>query len=55
MGKLGEKVDIYIMKESPDWTFFSTEVTDKYGKIYYTIPKDEALTFGVYPVKMIVK
>lgn len=52
---LGEKVDIYIMKETPDWMLLSTEVTDKNGRIFYTISSDKAFGFGVYPVKMVVR
>lgn len=52
---LGEKVDIYIMEETADWTVLSTEVTDKNGRVLYTISSDKAFGFGVYPVKMIVR
>lgn len=53
----GEKVDIYVMKDPPsdEWTFLSTEITDKNGKISYTIPSNQQLGLGVHPVKMIVK
>ncbi|XP_054007489.1 protein retinal degeneration B isoform X1 [Hylaeus anthracinus] len=53
----GEKVDIHIMKDAPagEWTYLSTEVTDKNGRITYKIPDDKALSYGLYPVKMIVR
>ncbi|XP_012152056.2 retinal degeneration B isoform X6 [Megachile rotundata] len=53
----GEKVDIHIMKNAPagEWTYLSTEVTDKNGRITYKIPDDKALGYGLYPVKMIVR
>ncbi|RZF42912.1 hypothetical protein LSTR_LSTR003628 [Laodelphax striatellus] len=53
----GEKVDIHIMKDSTggEWTLFSTEVTDKTGRITYNIPDDRTLTYGMYPVKMVVR
>ncbi|XP_017880824.1 protein retinal degeneration B isoform X2 [Ceratina calcarata] len=51
----GEKVDIHIMKEAGEWTYLSTEVTDKNGRITYKIPDDKALGYGLYPVKMIVR
>ncbi|XP_011708156.1 PREDICTED: protein retinal degeneration B isoform X2 [Wasmannia auropunctata] len=53
----GEKVDIHIMKNAPagEWTFLSTEVTDKNGRIIYKIPDDKALGYGLYPVKMVVR
>ncbi|XP_046680815.1 protein retinal degeneration B isoform X3 [Homalodisca vitripennis] len=53
----GEKVDIHIMRDSPsgEWTFLSTEMTDKTGRVTYTIPDDKALGYGLYPVKMVVR
>ncbi|XP_024891488.1 protein retinal degeneration B isoform X2 [Temnothorax curvispinosus] len=53
----GEKVDIHIMKNAPagEWTYISTEVTDKNGRIIYKIPDDKALGYGLYPVKMVVR
>ncbi|KZC13276.1 Protein retinal degeneration B [Dufourea novaeangliae] len=53
----GEKVDIHIMKDAPagEWTYLSTEVTDKTGRITYKIPDDKALGYGIYPIKMIVR
>ncbi|XP_073982579.1 retinal degeneration B isoform X1 [Rhodnius prolixus] len=53
----GEKVDIYIMNDtaSTEWNFLSTEVTDKTGRIIYTIPESKTLGYGLYPVKMVVR
>ncbi|XP_018317926.1 protein retinal degeneration B isoform X5 [Mycetomoellerius zeteki] len=53
----GEKVDIHIMKNAPagEWTYLSTEVTDKNGRIIYKIPDDKTLGYGLYPIKMIVR
>ncbi|XP_078045666.1 retinal degeneration B isoform X4 [Augochlora pura] len=53
----GENVDIHIMKDAPagEWTYLSTEVTDKNGRITYRIPNDKALGYGLYPIKMIVR
>lgn len=53
----GEKVDIHIMKDlnSGEWAFLSTETTDKTGRITYTIPKEKSLSFGIYPIKLIVR
>lgn len=53
----GEKVDIYIMKDPPmgEWSQLATEVTDKNGRIYYSIPSDKAFGYGIYPVKMVVR
>ncbi|XP_069988332.1 protein retinal degeneration B isoform X12 [Penaeus vannamei] len=52
----GEKVDIHIMRDPPggDWQQISTEVTDKNGRISFTIAPEKALGYGMYPVKMIV-
>lgn len=49
----GEKVDIYIMKDPPEWSFLSTEITDKNGRIIYQMP--EKLNYGIYSIKMIVR
>ncbi|XP_015115012.1 protein retinal degeneration B isoform X2 [Diachasma alloeum] len=53
----GEKVDIHVMKDAPagEWTYLSTEVTDKTGRITYRIPDEKALSFGLYPIKMVVR
>lgn len=53
----GEKVDIYVMKDVPagEWLLVATEVTDKTGRITYTFPEDNALGYGMYPVKMVVR
>ncbi|XP_011060769.1 PREDICTED: protein retinal degeneration B isoform X10 [Acromyrmex echinatior] len=53
----GEKVDIHIMKNAPagEWTYLSTEITDKNGRIIYKIPDDKMLGYGLYPIKMIVR
>uniref|UniRef100_T1GQZ7 DDHD domain-containing protein n=1 Tax=Megaselia scalaris TaxID=36166 RepID=T1GQZ7_MEGSC len=53
----GEKVDIHIMKDPPagEWTLLSTELSDKNGRISYSIPEDKHLGYGIYPVKMVVR
>ncbi|XP_024940264.1 protein retinal degeneration B isoform X4 [Cephus cinctus] len=53
----GEKVDIHVMKDAPagEWSFLSTEVTDKTGRVTYRIPEEKALGYGIYPVKMVVR
>lgn len=53
----GEKVDIHVMRDAPagEWCFLATEVTDKTGRICYTIPDDKALGYGMYPIKMVVR
>ncbi|XP_034941683.1 protein retinal degeneration B isoform X2 [Chelonus insularis] len=53
----GEKVDIHVMKDAPagEWTYLSTEVTDKNGRITYRIPDEKALSYGLYPIKMVVR
>lgn len=52
----GEKVDIHIINElNCGETKVTTEVTDKNGRVTFTIPDDKALPFGIYPVKMIVR
>ncbi|XP_067120627.1 protein retinal degeneration B-like isoform X3 [Centruroides vittatus] len=53
----GEKIDIHVMKDvrTGEWSLFSTEVTDKNGRISYIIPEDKMLTYGIFPVKMTVR
>ncbi|XP_022208491.2 protein retinal degeneration B isoform X3 [Drosophila obscura] len=53
----GEKVDVHIMKDPPagEWTFLTTEMTDKNGRISYSIPDQLSLGYGIYPVKMVVR
>ncbi|CAA9994565.1 unnamed protein product [Nesidiocoris tenuis] len=53
----GEKVDIHVMNDpaSGEWNLLSTEVTDKTGRISYTIPDSKALSYGLYPLKMVVR
>ncbi|GAB6028613.1 hypothetical protein CHUAL_004450 [Chamberlinius hualienensis] len=53
----GEKVDIHIMRDPPlgEWIYLSTEVTEKSGRIIYTIPESKMVGLGVYPVKMVVR
>lgn len=51
------KVDIHVMKDQRrgEWTFLGTEVTDKSGRISYVIPKEKALGYGMFPVKIVVR
>ncbi|KAK4872443.1 hypothetical protein RN001_014472 [Aquatica leii] len=53
----GEKVDIHVMKDTPggEWLQVATEVTDKTGRVTYTIPEDKSLSYGLYPIKMVVR
>ncbi|KAK7871835.1 hypothetical protein R5R35_006433 [Gryllus longicercus] len=53
----GEKVDIHVMKDAPagEWLHLATEVTDKSGRVTYIIPEDQALGYGMYPIKMVVR
>ncbi|XP_040577128.1 protein retinal degeneration B isoform X4 [Lepeophtheirus salmonis] len=51
----GEKVDIHIMKDPPggDWLYLATELTDKNGRLSYTLK--EQMGYGIYPVRMLVR
>ena len=53
----GEKIDIHIMQDPPagEWNLIATEVTDKAGRITYNVPQEKAYTYGIYPVKMVVR
>ncbi|KPI92744.1 PREDICTED: protein retinal degeneration B [Papilio xuthus] len=53
----GEKVDIHMMKDPPagEWTLLSTVVTDKTGRITYTLTEKQSVGCGVYPVKIVVR
>ncbi|XP_057661381.1 protein retinal degeneration B isoform X3 [Diorhabda carinulata] len=53
----GEKVDIHVMKDAPlgEWSHLATEVTDKTGRITFTIPEEKSLSYGLYPIKMVVR
>ncbi|XP_023216410.1 protein retinal degeneration B-like isoform X2 [Centruroides sculpturatus] len=52
-----EKVDIHIMKDqhNGEWMLLSTEITDKNGRITYVIPREKAVGYGMFPVKMVVR
>lgn len=53
----GERIDIHVMREPSggEWQIIATEITDKSGRIVYTIPNDKSLGYGIYPVKMVVR
>ncbi|XP_059046300.1 protein retinal degeneration B [Achroia grisella] len=53
----GEKVDIYMMKDPPagEWTLMSTAVTDKTGRVIYTLSDKQSVGCGIYPVKAVVR
>lgn len=53
----GEKVDIYMMKDPPagEWSVLSTVVTDKTGRISYTLPEKQSVACGIYPVRVVVR
>ena len=47
-----ERIDIHIMKEPPsgEWTFLTTETTDRNGRVQCALGQREAMGYGVYPV-----
>lgn len=53
----GEKVDIYMMKDPPagEWTILSTVVTDKTGRVTYTLTDRQSVGCGIYPVRVVVR
>ena len=53
----GEKVDIYYMPdmERAEWNYLDSEVTDKNGRVHYTLSNERTLPCGVFPFKMVVR
>ncbi|XP_069485073.1 membrane-associated phosphatidylinositol transfer protein 1 isoform X2 [Ambystoma mexicanum] len=53
----GEKVDVYIMVQplSGKWIHFGMETTTNSGRITYTVPENQQLGIGVYPVRLVVR
>lgn len=53
----GERVDIYCMQDmdKAEWTYLGSELTDKNGRIHYTLDQEHQLPCGVYPFKMVVR
>jgi len=55
----GEKVDVHIMKEPQanggEWTYICTVLTDKHGKVAVQLVDKDAMGFGLYPVRMLVR
>lgn len=52
-----EEVEVYLLLQTPKprWELFGGGVTDKHGKLVFSLPTDRPLPAGVYPVKFIVK
>lgn len=38
-----------------EWQYMGTEVTDKNGKLQFTIPASKSLPQGMHPVKVVVR
>lgn len=53
----GEKVDIHMMKDPPagEWTLLSTVVTDKTGRISYSLTEKQSVACGIYPMRLVVR
>ncbi|XP_060064604.1 protein retinal degeneration B-like [Ylistrum balloti] len=52
----GEKVDVHVMDQSTgEWKFLGTAVTDKHGRLNYTIPEEKRLHQGMHSVKIVVR
>lgn len=52
----GEKVDVHVMdQQTGEWQYMGTEVTDKNGKLQFTIPSEKSLPQGMHPVKVVVR
>nr|QDR50953.1 retinal degeneration B [Heliconius melpomene] len=53
----GEKVDVHMIKDPPagEWTLLATVVTDKTGRIAYTLSDKQSVGCGIYPVRVVVR
>lgn len=52
----GEKVDVHVMdQQTGEWQYMGTEVSDKNGKLQFTIPHEKSLPQGMHPVKVVVR
>lgn len=53
----GEKVDIHMIKDPPagEWTLLATVVTDKTGRITYSLSDKQSVSCGIYPVRLVVR
>ncbi|XP_038214824.1 protein retinal degeneration B [Zerene cesonia] len=53
----GEKVDIHMMKDPPagEWTLLETVVTDKTGRISYTLTDKQSVGCGIFPFRVVVR
>ncbi|XP_061189651.1 protein retinal degeneration B-like isoform X2 [Saccostrea echinata] len=52
----GEKVDVHVMDQlNGEWQYMGTDVTDKNGKLQFTIPASKSLPQGMHPVKVVVR
>ncbi|KAJ6216321.1 hypothetical protein RDWZM_007478 [Blomia tropicalis] len=52
----GEKIDIHMRSSTTgEWDYVATEMTDKTGRLVYTVPKDKVLSCGLYQFKMVVR
>ncbi|KAH7956452.1 hypothetical protein HPB52_009916 [Rhipicephalus sanguineus] len=51
----GEKVDVHLMRDSGHWTLLGTQLTDRNGRLSFSMPKDLGLGYGLFPVKAIVR
>ncbi|XP_052074554.1 protein retinal degeneration B-like isoform X1 [Mytilus californianus] len=52
----GEKVDVHVNNQSTgDWEYLGTSVTDKHGRLQFTVPKEKMLPQGMHPVKVVVR
>lgn len=52
----GEKVDVHVNDQSSgEWNYLGTSVTDKHGRLQFTIPREKQLPQGMHPVKVVVR
>nr|CAG4640614.1 EOG090X00NX [Eulimnadia texana] len=53
----GEKVDVHLLRDAAtaDWELVGSEVTDKAGRLVFTLPADRTMGLGLHPIKLVVR
>lgn len=51
------QVEVYLLGQGPKstWQSIGSDLTDKHGKLTFTLPEEKRLPIGLYPLKFLVK